>query len=148
MQNQILLVEDNEDDVRLAMRALKKANVNAVFSVVRDGREALDFLFAQGKYAGRNPHELPIVVFLDIKMPLMNGLEVLAYLRGQEVTRYLPVVMLTTSSEASDLIQSYHLGANSYVRKQANFVEFSGTIVEMTRYWSDLNASALHNARH
>lgn len=148
MQNQILLVEDNEDDVRLAMRALKKANVNAVFSVVREGREALDFLFAQGKYAGRNPRELPIVVFLDIKMPLMSGLEVLAYLRGQESTRYLPVVMLTTSSESSDLVQSYRLGANSYVRKQADFIEFSGTIVEMTRYWTELNASASHDARH
>jgi len=120
----ILLVEDNPDDVKLTLRALKKSNIKNEVIVVGDGVEAVDYLFGTGKFAGRDTGILPQVVLLDLKMPKMDGLEVLHRIRADERTRVLPVVILTTSSEDKDKVDSYKLGANSYIRKPVDFNQF------------------------
>ena len=135
----ILLVEDNQDDVALTMRALKKGNILNKVVVARDGVEALDYLFGTGAYAGRNTEEQPQVVLLDLKMPKVDGLEVLQRIRADERTRLLPVVILTTSSEDKDRISSYRLGANSFVRKPVDFNEFTEAVRQLGLYWLILN---------
>ena len=135
----ILLVEDNPDDVKLTMRALKKANVLNDVVVAQDGAEALDYLFSTGKYAGRNGNEKPQVILLDLKMPKVDGLEVLQRIRADERTRLLPVVILTTSSEDKDRVSSYSLGANSYVRKPVDFNQFTEAVRQLGLYWLLLN---------
>ncbi len=135
----ILLVEDNPDDVKLTMRALKKANVLNEVVVAQDGAEALDYLFGTGKYAGRDVNEKPQVVLLDLKMPKVDGLEVLQRIRADERTKLLPVVVLTTSSEDKDRIGSYQLGANSYVRKPVDFNQFTEAVRQLGLYWLLLN---------
>ena len=137
----ILLVEDNQDDVELTMRALKKGNILNRVIVARDGAEALDYLFGAGIFAGRNTEERPQVVLLDLKMPKMDGLEVLQRIRADEKTRLLPVVVLTTSSEDKDRITSYRLGANSFVRKPVDFNEFTEAVRQLGLYWLILNES-------
>src|SRR5574341_1099296 len=117
----ILLVEDNPDDQALTLRALKKNNITNEVVVATDGVEALDYLFGTGSYAGRDPRELPQLVLLDLKLPRVDGLEVLKQLRGDQRTRLLPVVILTSSKEERDLVSGYSLGANSYVRKPVDF---------------------------
>jgi two-component system, response regulator len=140
MQNKIiLLVEDNPDDEALTLRALKQAKILNQVDVVRDGAEALDYLFAQGAHAGRDPLVLPQVVLLDLKLPKVDGLEVLRRLRADERTRRLPVVVLTSSVEEQDLIASYDLNANSYVQKPVDFVEFSEAVRSLGVYWLLLN---------
>ena len=140
MKNKIiLLVEDNPDDVKLTMRALKKANVLNEVVVAQDGTEALDYLFGAGKYAGRDVNQKPQVVLLDLKMPKMDGLEVLQRIRADERTRLLPVVILTTSSEDNDRVSSYNLGANSYVRKPVDFNQFTDAVRQLGLYWLLLN---------
>lgn len=134
----ILLVEDNPDDVKLTMRALRKSNIANEIVVAQNGIEALDFLFCTGKYAGCN-HNLPQVVLLDLKMPKLDGLEVLQRMRSDERTKLVPVVVLTTSSEDKDKIESYKFGANSYVRKPVDFKQFTEAVKHLGLYWLLLN---------
>jgi two-component system response regulator len=135
----ILLVEDNPDDEVLTLRALKKHNIGNEVVVMRDGVAALDFLFCTGEYADRDPHDLPQLILLDIKLPKMDGLEVLRHIRADHRTRLLPVVILTSSKEQQDLIKGYEGGANSYVRKPVDFSQFAESIRELGLYWLVLN---------
>lgn len=135
----ILLVEDNQDDEALAIRALKKANIREEIVVVRDGEEAVDFLFCTNTYADRDPLDLPKLILLDIKLPKMNGLEVLRRIRSVERTRFLPVVILTSSKEEQDLVEGYKSGVNSYVRKPVDFLEFLAAMRHLGLYWLGLN---------
>ena len=132
-------MEDNSDDVVLTLRALKKNNILNEVVVARDGVEALDYLFGTGVHAGRNTNILPIVVLLDLKLPKVDGLEVLQRLRSNERTRLIPVVILTSSNEEVDLIRSYSFGANSYVRKPVDFNQFSDAVRQLGLYWLLLN---------
>ena len=141
----ILLVEDNADDAALTLRALKKNNIREEVVVVRDGVEALDFLFSQNRYADRDPHDMPDLILLDINMPKMNGLEVLRHLRADQRTRLLPVVILTSSREEQDLAQGYKGGVNSYVQKPVDFNEFSAAIRSLGLYWLTLNVKPPRN---
>lgn len=135
----ILLVEDNEDDELLTLRALARNNIRNEVVVVRDGAEAMDFLLAQGHYDGRDPSDMPAMILLDLKLPKMGGLEVLRAIRKNEFTSLLPVVVLTSSLEEQDLIRSYGLGANSYVRKPVDFHQFSEAVRQLGLYWLVLN---------
>jgi len=135
----ILIVEDNPDDEELTIRALRKNNIGNRLVVVRDGAEALDFLFCTGVYAERNPHDLPQTILLDLKLPKVDGLEVLKRIRADERTSLLPVVILTSSNEERDLLQSYKNGANSYVRKPVDFTEFLDAARQLGLYWLVLN---------
>jgi len=135
----ILLVEDNPDDEALTLRALKKNNIGNNIFVVRDGVQALDFLFCTNAYADRDPHDLPQLILLDIKLPKMDGLEVLRRIRADERTHLIPVVILTSSKEELDLVESYKGGANSYVRKPVDFNEFIEAMRQLGLYWLVLN---------
>jgi len=135
----ILLVEDNAQDEMLALRALRKARVANRVDVVRDGQQALDYLFRGGEYAQRDGPELPTVVLLDIGLPRLTGLEVLQRLRVDERTRLLPVVILTSSDEDADRLASYENGANSFVRKPLAFAEFAETVARLGVYWLATN---------
>ncbi len=135
----ILLVEDNPDDEALTLRALKRNNIANQVVVARDGVEALEYLFATGVHAGRDPSAMPLVVLLDLKLPKLDGLEVLRRLRADERTRLLPVVILTSSAEQQDLVNGYSLGANSYVRKPVDFVRFTEAVRQLGLYWLVLN---------
>ena len=139
MASTILLVEDNADDEELTLRALKKNNITNEVVVVRDGAEALDYLFATGNYNGRDTGILPQVVLLDLKLPKVDGLEVLARLRSDKRTKLLPVVILTSSMEEQDLLRGYDLGANSYVRKPVDFGQFTEAVRHLGLYWLLLN---------
>lgn len=135
----ILLVEDNPDDEALTLRALKKSKVANQVVVARDGEEALDYLFGTGAFAGRDPRETPTVILLDIKLPKIDGIEVLHRLRAKEHLRFTPVVILTSSKEERDRLQSYKLGINSYVVKPVDFHQFSEAINLLGLYWLVLN---------
>jgi two-component system, response regulator len=135
----ILLVEDNADDEALALRALKKNNIGNKVFVVRDGVEALDFLFCANSFANRDPQDLPQLTLLDIKLPKLNGLEVLRRIRANEHTRGLPIVLFSSSKERQDLIEGYESGANSYVRKSVDFTQFVESIRQIGSYWLELN---------
>jgi len=135
----ILLVEDNPDDETLTLRALIKNNILNQVTIVRDGAEALDYLFGQGVYAGRDVGQQPAVTLLDLKLPKVDGLEVLKRLRADARTRLLPVVILTSSKEEQDLISGYHLGANSYIRKPVDFTQFMEAIRQVGLYWLMMN---------
>ena len=138
-QKIILLVEDNPDDEALTLRALKKNNILNEVVVARDGVEALEYLFGTGAHAGRDLREMPQVILLDLKLPKVDGLEVLRRLRADERTRLLPVVILTSSKEEQDLINGYSLGANSYVRKPVDFTQFADAVRHLGLYWLVLN---------
>ncbi len=138
----ILLVEDNPDDVELTLAAFENSGTTAEIVIVRDGQEALDYLFARGPYAGRQPIPAPDLVLLDLKLPKIEGLEVLRRIRADQKTRRLPVVVLTSSIEESDLVRSYDLGANSFIRKPIDFVQFSETARQLANYWLTLNVKA------
>lgn len=135
----ILLVEDRPDDVELTLRAFAKANIVNEIVVAHDGEEALDYLFARGAYADRDPRLLPSVVLLDLKLPKVDGLDVLRTLRADERTRRLPVVILTSSKEEQDIVTSYELGANSFVRKPVDFAQFIDAARQLGLYWLVLN---------
>jgi two-component system response regulator len=135
----ILLVEDNADDEVLTLRALKKNNISNEVVVARNGVEALDYLFGTGAYAGRNLNIVPQVVLLDLKLPKLDGLEVLRRLRADENTKLLPIVVLTSSDEEQDRFNSYGLGANSYVRKPVDFNQFSEAVRQLGLYWLVVN---------
>ena len=141
----ILLVEDNPDDEALTLRALKSANIANEVVVARDGVEALDYLFGTGVHADRDTRAMPQVVLLDLKLPKMNGLDVLRRLRTDERTKPLPVVVLTSSDEERDIIDSYGLGANSYIRKPVAFAQFTEAVRQLGLYWLVLNESPLKN---
>lgn len=138
----ILLVEDNPKDEELTMRALEKSNVMNPVVVVRDGAEALDYLFARGAYANRALEPLPQVVLLDLKLPKLDGLDVLRAIRADDHTKFLPVVILTSSREEQDLTASYSLQANSYVRKPIDFNQFVEAVRQLGLYWLLLNEPA------
>jgi two-component system response regulator len=135
----ILLVEDNPDDVALTIRAFRKSNIMNDIVQAHDGSEALDYLFGRGQYAGRDLDVMPTLILLDLKMPKVDGLEVLKQLRANERTRLLPVVILTTSKEDQDIIDGYALGANSYVRKPVDFNQFVEAVRQLGLYWFVLN---------
>jgi CheY-like chemotaxis protein len=135
----ILLVEDNPDDQALAIRALKRHHIGNEIVVARDGVEALDYLFGTGIYVGRDINIKPTVILLDLKLPRVDGLEVLRRLREDERTKLLPVVVLTTSNEEQDLLDSYSLGCNSYIRKPVDFIQFSDAIRQLGMYWLLMN---------
>jgi two-component system response regulator len=138
-RNPILLVEDNPDDQTLILRALKKNNILNEVVLVRDGVEALDYLFSTGAHQGRDPDLMPQVVLLDIKLPKLDGLEVLKRIRADERTKRLPVVILTSSREQQDLMTSYDSGVNSYIQKPVDFNQFSEAVRKLGLYWILLN---------
>lgn len=149
MENRvILLVEDNPDDEALTLRAFKKSNVLNDVVVARDGVEALDYLFGEGKYEGRDTSVQPELVLLDLKLPKIDGLEVLRRLRADPRTELLPIVILTSSSEEQDMIQGYSLGANSYVRKPVDFVQFYEAVRQLGVYWLVINESPPQQGRN
>jgi CheY-like chemotaxis protein len=135
----ILLVEDNPDDVDLTLRALKKNNIRNDVIVVNDGVEALDYLFGTGKYSGRDLTIMPAVILLDLKLPKIGGLEVLRILRSKDLTKLLPVVILTSSKEEQDIVKGYSLGVNSYVRKPVDFNQFAEAVSHLGLYWLLIN---------
>ena len=135
----ILLVEDNPSDIGLTKRALAKSHIVNELTVAEDGQEALDYLFATGKYAGRNANDLPALVLLDLKLPKMDGLEVLRQIRADPRTSRVPVVILTSSKEEQDLAKSYDLKANSYILKPVDFTQFLQYVEQMGLYWLALN---------
>lgn len=135
----VLLVEDNPDDEALTLRALKKHNLANEIVVARDGQEALDYLFGEGEHAARDISNLPQVILLDLKLPKVDGLQVLEQLRDNDLTRNVPVVILTSSSQEQDMMRSYELGANSYVRKPVDFEQFLEAARQLGLYWLVLN---------
>ncbi|MFA6128662.1 MAG: response regulator [Bacteroidales bacterium] len=137
----ILLVEDNLDDVELTLRALKRNNIKNDVTVVNNGAEALDFLFGTGNYTGRDLRIMPTVILLDLKLPKIDGLEVLRRIRANELTKFLPVVILTSSKEEQDIVSGYRLGVNSYVRKPVDFNQFADAVSHLGLYWLLLNES-------
>jgi CheY-like chemotaxis protein len=138
----ILLVEDNPDDEALTLRALKRNNILSQVVVARDGAEALEYLFGTGAYSGRDSSILPEVVLLDLKLPKIDGLEVLRRIRNEQLTRRLAVVILSSSNEERDIISGYDLGANSYIRKPVDFNHFMDAIRQLGIYWLVLNVSS------
>lgn len=132
---EILLVEDNPNDIDLTLYALNQHRIVNRIHVVRDGAEALEFLFCNGRYADRNAHDAPKVILLDLKLPLVDGLDVLRQIRADERTRLLPVVVLTSSHEERDIVDSYRLGVNSYIVKPVDFEQFTETVRSLGLYW-------------
>jgi two-component system response regulator len=140
MHPPILLVEDNPDDEALTIRAFTKNSIQNPIVVARDGQEALDYLYAQGSYAARSAaQDRPVLILLDIKLPKLNGIEVLRQIRSHDTTKLIPVVVLTTSKEEDDLVKSYSLGANSYIRKPVDFMRFMEVVKQVGIYWLMLN---------
>jgi two-component system response regulator len=140
---EVLLVEDNMQDAELTVRALKKINLANKLFHVKDGAEALDFLFAKGEYADRDPTLKPKVILLDIKMPRMDGIEVLRQIKANETTKMIPVVIMTSSREEQDVFKSYTLGVNSYVVKPVDFHDFANAVSELGMYWLIVNQPPL-----
>ncbi len=135
----ILLVEDNADDEALTMRAFRKNSLFAEIAVARDGPQALDYLFCEGQFSERDPLRVPRVVLLDINLPKLSGLEVLRVLRNDPRTKLLPIVILTSSNEEEDLVNSYQLGVNSYIRKPVDYNAFMEAVKQLGVYWLTLN---------
>jgi CheY-like chemotaxis protein len=136
---EILLVEDNQDDLDMTFRALRKANLTNHIQAVRDGAEALDFIFCQGAFVGRKFESPPKVILLDLKLPKINGMDVLKRIKSDPRTKMIPVVVLTSSKEQKDVIESYNLGVNSYMVKPVNFEGFAATVKDLGMYWVLLN---------
>ena len=139
---EILLVEDNADDVELCLHALRKEKLSNKIHVARDGEEALDFLFARGQYSGRLPEQLPRLVLLDLKLPKVDGIQVLREVKSAVITKCIPVVVLTSSREERDLVNSYQLGVNSYLQKPVDFEEFRNIVKQLGLYWLVVNQAA------
>jgi two-component system response regulator len=136
---ELLLVEDNPQDLELALRALRKANLSNRIHVARDGAEALEFIFCEGTHAARRITDGPKVILLDLKLPKVDGLEVLKLIKGDPRTKMIPVVVLTSSKEQSDVVESYQLGVNSYIVKPVNFEQFAEAVRDLGLYWLLLN---------
>ena len=139
MTKKILLVEDNPSDIELTLRAFERQKIGNEIIVAEDGKEALEYLFGTGEYSGRDISEQPTVILLDLNLPLIDGKEVLRQIRSNELTRHLPVVILTSSKEEQDLTKSYDLGVNSYIRKPVDFNQFSEAIRQLGLYWLVIN---------
>ena len=138
-QKTIFLVEDNDDDAELALRAFQRAKMDVTLIRARDGLDALDYLFGRGKYAEREIHDLPVVTLLDLNLPKINGLDVLKTIRANERTRHLPVVILSSSNEEKDRLNAYSCYANSYVVKPLDYDQFVATALQLSLYWTTLN---------
>jgi two-component system response regulator len=138
---EILLVEDNPDDLEMTLRALRKANLANHIQVARDGAEAVEFIFGEGAHAGRKVENTPKVILLDLKLPKIDGMEILKRVKTDLRTKNIPVVMLTSSKEQKDVVESYHLGVNSYIVKPVNFESFAAAVAELGMYWLLLNQS-------
>jgi two-component system response regulator len=138
---EILYIEDNPSDIELTLRALKKHNVANSVQIIKDGEEALEYIFATGRYANRDKMEKPKVILLDLKLPKVGGLEILKRLKAEEQTKTIPVVVLTSSREEKDMIESYNYGVNSYVVKPINFDSFSEAVSALGLYWLLINES-------
>ncbi len=145
--NTILLVDDNQDDIDLTLRAMRMSKIGNAVVVARDGAEALDYLFGSGVHAGRDTSKQPRLILMDLKMPRMGGLEALRRLRADARTRNVPVVILTSSKEECDLVESYDRGANSFVRKPVDFVQFTEAVQHLNLYWLLMNEVAPVTAR-
>ena len=145
-KKKVVLIEDNPDDIELTKRAFKKNNISEYLVVFNDGIEALEYLFKEGKDSDSD--NLPTLILLDLKLSKLNGLEILKKIRDNPETKFIPVVMLTTSDEEEDIISSYELGANSYIRKPVNFKQFNETINQLGLYWLLLNKPAPNNKRN
>jgi two-component system response regulator len=139
----VLLVEDNPDDIELTKRAFQKNNIQSTLVVTHDGAETLDYLFGRGKYQGRDTTNTPKLILLDLKMPKVNGLEVLRRIRSDKQTKYIPVVILTSSRDKNDILTGYDLGANSYITKPIDFVKFHQVVQQIALYWLVLNEQPL-----
>jgi two-component system response regulator len=135
----ILLVEDNADDIELAKRAFQKNNIINNIVITRDGSETLDYLYGKGIFKGRDINNIPRLILLDLKMPKVHGLEVLKQIRENELTKYIPVIILTSSQDKKDIIQAYELGANSYIVKPIDFIKFTEVVQQIALYWLTLN---------
>ena len=144
---EILLVEDNANDIELTLRVFRKHNISNHIHVARDGAEALDFLFCRGSYADRPRNDIPKLILLDLKLPKVDGLEVLRAIREDEVTRVVPVVIMTSSREDRDVVESYNLGASSYIVKPVDFEQFSSAVRQLGYYWLLLNQPPAAPAR-
>jgi CheY-like chemotaxis protein len=138
-QTEILLVEDSEDDLDMTLRALRKANMANHIQIARDGAEALDFIFCEGAHAARKIENMPKLILLDLKLPKVSGMEVLRRIKGDPRTKMIPVVMLTSSKEQKDVIESYGLGTNSYIVKPVDFESFAEAVQKLGMYWLLLN---------
>ena len=138
-KNAIMIVEDNEDDLELTLRAFAKNNILNEIVIARDGVEALDYLLGTGAHEGRDLHDMPEVILLDLKMPRMDGIETLKRIRANEHTKLQPVVVLTSSDEEKDMIESYECGVNSYIRKPVDFSQFVNAVQQLSLYWVVLN---------
>ena len=136
---ELLIVEDNPNDLELTLRALQKHNIANPIHVAKDGDEALEYLFCEGRYASRHPAQAPRVIFLDLKLPKVDGMEVLRRIKSDERTRAIPVVMLTSSQQERDVIESYRLGVNSYIVKPVDFEQFTEAVRQLGFYWLLLN---------
>jgi len=145
---EILLVEDNADDVELCLHALRKEKLSNRIHVARDGEEALDFLFARGKHSARLPEQLPKLVLLDLKLPKVDGIQVLREVKNAQLTKLIPVVVLTSSREERDLVNSYQLGVNSYLQKPVDFEEFRTIVKQVGLYWLVVNQVAPNGRSH
>lgn len=141
---ELLIVEDSPQDLELALRALKKAKISNRIHVARDGAEAIDFIFGGGAYPDRRPEDAPRLVLLDLKLPKVDGLEVLLRIKSDPRTRSIPVVMLTSSREQNDIVESYRLGVNSYIVKPVSFERFVGAVHDLGIYWLLLNQAPEH----
>jgi CheY-like chemotaxis protein len=139
----ILLVDDSQEDLDLALHALRRENLANNIQIARDGAEALDFLFCRGAFAGRSPDDLPRLVLLDLKLPKVDGIEILKQIKADPRTKLVPVVILTSSKEERDLVNGYNLGANSYIQKPVDFDQFRQTIKQLGFYWLVTNQSPL-----
>ncbi|HTA41060.1 MAG TPA: response regulator [Bryobacteraceae bacterium] len=138
-QTEILLVEDDPQDVELTLRVLRTENIKVAIQVARDGEEALDYLFRRGDYSNRAPNHQPSLILLDLKLPKVNGLQVIEQIKASDETRTIPVVVLTSSGEQKDIVESYRLGANSYVQKPVGSIEFRQAIKTLAFYWTAVN---------
>jgi len=143
---EILIVEDNQDDLDLTVRALRKANLANSIHIARDGAEALEYIFCEGAYANRKIQNGPKVVLLDLKLPKVDGMEVLKRMKNDPRTKMIPVVMLTSSKEQKDMIESYHLGVNSYIVKPVKFESFAAAVQQLGMYWLLLNQPPVGSA--
>lgn len=143
---EILLVEDDPEDLELTLRALRSEHLGNRIEVTRDGEEALDFVFCRGAYAGRDPEAQPKLILLDLKLPKVDGMEVLDQIKQNPVTQAIPVVILTSSRQESDLVRGYELGTNSYIQKPVDFDQFRSTIKQLGYYWLVVNQTLARNA--
>jgi two-component system response regulator len=144
---ELLLVDDSQDDLDLTLHALRRENLANNIAIARDGEEALDYIFCRGAYAGRNPDHLPKLVLLDLKLPKVDGMDVLRQVKADAHTRVIPVVVLTSSKEERDLVNSYHLGVNSYIQKPVDFDEFRQVVKSLGLYWLLTNQQPVITAR-